>query len=129
MDLIRSWFIAAAVLLGANLTITLVVNQHLSAAYLLGPFLAGAASSFYHAERGVGAWGRHLLAVLPVPAAFQAYRTLVQDGLPGGGPEWGSLVMTLGVTTVITGLGLGAVMLTRLLLMTRGSAEADSELS
>lgn len=95
-DLVRSWLISAAVLLGVNLAVTLVVNQHLSAAYLLGPFLAGVASSLYHAERGVGAWGRHLLAVLPVPAILQAFTTVVQETLPAGGPEWASFVMGLG---------------------------------
>lgn len=48
MDLVRSWLISAAVLLGVDFVINVVVGQHLSAPYLLGPFLAGVASTLYH---------------------------------------------------------------------------------
>lgn len=129
MDLVRSWLISAAVLLGVDFVINVVVGQHLSAPYLLGPFLAGVASTLYHAERGVGGWGRHVLAVLPVPAALQAYRVLMQDGAPADGAEGTALFLGLGVTTFFVVLGFGVVMMTRLLLMTRTAAPADSELS
>lgn len=129
MDLVRSWLIAAVVLPGANWAIDFVVNRDDSAAYLLGPLLAGVASSLYHAERGVGAWGRHLLAVLPTPVVLQAGSTLIDHGNPAGGAEWTVLLTDLGITAATTALGLAAVMLTRLLLMTRESAAADSELS
>lgn len=129
MDLVRSWLISAAVLLGVDFVINLVVGQHLSAPYLLGPFLAGVASTLYHAERGVGGWGRHVLAVLPVPAALQVYSALMQEGVPTGGAEGTAFFLGLGVTTLFVVLGFGVVMMTRLLLMTRTAAPADSELS
>src|SRR5690625_5500941 len=113
MDLVRSWLIAAVVLLGANWAIDVVVNREDSAAYLLGPLVAGVASSLYHAERGVGAWGRHLLAVLPTPVVLQAGSTLVDQGLPAGGAEWSVLFSDLGLTAARTALGFAAVMLTR----------------
>lgn len=122
MDLVRSWLIAAVVLLGINLVLSVIVDQHISAVFLLGPFLAGAAACLYHAERGVGSWGRHAFAVLPVPAVLQVYRTFVQEGIPSGGQEWSSLLFGMGFTTVITALGLGAVMLARLLMMTKDDA-------
>lgn len=126
MDILRSWIIATAVLLGASFVLSLIVTEHFSAVYLMGPFLAGLGASLYHAERGVGWWGRHFLAVLPAPAIVQTYWIVMQDGFPASAQHWLDLVTGLGLTTLIVALGLGTLMLARWMLSTKDTSSATS---
>lgn len=124
MDLVRSWVLAAAVYLALNFTLSVTVGYGgwTALLYALCPFLAGIAASTYHAERGTGGWGRHLLAVLPVPLGLEIYGVLLHL-IPRDLRDWGLLLGQLGTATLATAAGLGVVMLTRLLLASRSEHE------
>lgn len=125
MDLMRSWLLAAAVYLSLNYLFVFTIGHRgpVDWLYALCPVVAGIAASAYHAEYGVGGWRRHLGAVVTVPVAFELYTRLVRH-FPQDGQEWGSLAAAVGLAALAAGLGLGIVMLTRLMVTSSGFRRA-----
>ncbi|GAA4835668.1 hypothetical protein [Garicola koreensis] len=119
MDLLRAWILAAVVYLPLNFVLSVTIGYSLYWLYILCPILAAVAASWYHAERGVGGWARHLLAVLPVPIVLNGYWSLLQQ-IPSTAEQWGDFAMALAQAGILAAVGLGLVMLTRLLLGEQG---------
>lgn len=119
MDLLRSWGIAAAILLGLNTVLVFTVGSQYIILSLLPLILSGAGASLYHAEHGVGGWGRHLVAVLGVPTVLNLLLVML-GGLPRSVEEWAQLPITAAVGAFFGAGGMGLVMLVRWLRM-RGS--------
>lgn len=118
MDLLRAWVLSAATYVVLNVTLSLTIGYSLYWLYVLCPVLAGAAASWYHAERGIGGWPRHLLAVLPVPVVLNGYWSLIQE-VPALAAQWGDFGMALAQAGFLAGVGGGLVMLTRMMLGAR----------
>lgn len=124
VDLIRSWLLAAAVYLGLNYLLVFAVGHRgpVDWLYILCPLVAGIAASAYHAEFGTGGWLRHMVAVFTIPVLFELYARLVRH-FPQSAEELGALAVAVGLSVTAGAFGLGIVMLTRLMVMTRGQRE------
>lgn len=121
MDVIRSWLLAAAVyaLLNYLLVVTVGHGGAVDWLHLVCPLMAGIAAGAYHAEFGIGGWGRHFVAVFSIPIAFELYSHMFRQ-VPQSTAEWGTVVAALGIAAAATGIGFGVVMITRLMVTTRG---------
>lgn len=115
MDLLRAWIISAAVCLAINFALSITVGYSMHLLYALCPMLAGTAASLYHAERAIGGWVRHFVAVLPVPMLLNAYWAVLQQ-IPSTAEQWGVLGLAIVQAGALAAVGLGLVMLTRWLL-------------
>lgn len=112
MDLLHTWVISAAVFLGLNFLLSLTVGYGSFFIYAICPLLAGLAASLYHAERGVGGWIRHLIAVIPAPAAINGTWFLT-TAWPHSLGDWGVFSISLGIAGGLSALGFGVAMLIR----------------
>lgn len=124
MDILRSWIIAVLVFLGLNFLISVVATAGIGIMYALPPVMAALAACAYHAERGVGGWARHLLAVFPIPILMNSYGVIRLTGFPTDSQEWTMLLIAAGAGALTAAVGFGIVMLTRLMLSRRSTNDS-----
>lgn len=123
MDVIRSWVLSMVLFAILYFLIDLVITSPARYIYLLCPLLGAIAASVFHAEYGRGGWIRHLTAVIPVPALLTSALVILSRGLPENSMTLGPYGYALGAGAVTAVVGLGVVMLIRLLMTTRESAD------
>lgn len=124
MDMIRSWVLSAVIFVGLYLLIDLVVTLPADYIYLLCPLLGAIVACAFHAEYGRGGWLRHLFAVIPVPALLTGVLVVLQHGTPTSSTNLAPYGQALGAGAGAAAVGLGIVMLTRLLMTTQEPADA-----